>query len=363
MSGLLLLLLAPLVSSVPYSYYRSYRPASSIHSPRYNQRYLPTFSGRSSYSSKIRYPSSDNQRYLPTFSGTSSYSSKLRYSSSDIVQQTRTQADSLKNTLRTLVNIPGANRIVNRVINDVDNVCLNSIEEAIDAVETSAGIVETAGPDIKKLIKTVEAFQTITDAPTAVRESANILRLLEVLIPKLAPANPEVCKASNAQAFGSLRSLAALVNELASSTDFYMTPQTRTELKTSSKIISGVTNFLVKLNKSFTKFDKFCTSDKEYNIEAITAIGEMMTDLADLFSVLGGISDAEEIRKQGDFTKRVVANINKIGNLDLGTLECNKPGSFKVAAETLDDIAKLIEEVGIKALCNQLDMDLDCDFF
>merc|ERR1719209_2922415 len=185
--------------------------------------------------------------YLPGFIGVSSYSSLPR-SSSDIVQQTRTQADSLKNTLRTLINIPGSHRIVKRIINDVDNVCLNSIEEAIEAVETSARILETAGSDIKKLIKTVETFQTITDTPTAVRESANILRLLEVLIPKLAPANPEVCQATNAQTFGSLRSLAALVNELASSTDFYMTPQTRTELQTSSKIISGVTNFLVRLN-------------------------------------------------------------------------------------------------------------------
>ena len=34
----------------------------------------------------------------------------------------------------------------------------------------------------------------------------------------------------------------------------------------------------------------------------------MMTDLADLFSVLGGISDAGEIRKHGDFTKRVVVS-------------------------------------------------------
>ena len=60
------------------------------------------------------------------------------------------------------------------------------------------------------------------------------------------------------------------------------------------------------MNRSFPKFDKFCTRDKEYNVEAITAIGEMMTNLADLFAVLGQITDAEEIRKQGDFTKKVV---------------------------------------------------------
>merc|ERR1711892_1599541 len=133
------------------------------------------------------------------------------------VQQTRTQANSLKNTLISLASIPGAKRIINRIINDDNNVCLNSVEEAIEAVETSAKIVESAGPEIKNLIKTVEAFEKITDTPTVVREAANILRLLEVLIPKLAPANVQVCGASNAQAFGSLRSLAALVDELSSS--------------------------------------------------------------------------------------------------------------------------------------------------
>merc|ERR1712086_1032675 len=255
MSGLLLLLLTPLASSLPYShYYNSYRPAAYVHSPRY-----------------LSYPLTYNQGYLPTYS-----SGFALARSSDFVQQTRTQANSLKNTLMSLASIPGAKRIINRIINDDNNVCLNSVEEAIEAVETSAKIVESAGPEIKNLIKTVEAFEKITDTPTVVREAANILRLLEVLIPKLAPANIQVCGASNTQAFGSLRSLAALVNELSNSNELYMPPQSREELKTSGKIISGVTSFLVKLNKSFTKFDKFCTSDK-YNIEAITAIGEMMT--------------------------------------------------------------------------------------
>merc|ERR1712086_1068950 len=138
--------------------------------------------------------------------------------------------------------------------------------------------------------------------------------------------------------------------------------QTREELKTSAKIISGATTFITKLNKSFTKFDRLCSTDKEYNVEAITSIGEMMSGLADLFGALGGISDAEDIRKQEDFTKRVVDNITKLRNYDLGTLECNNSGSFKVAAQTLDDVAKLIEEVGLETLCTQLGVDLDCSF-
>merc|ERR1711892_883221 len=182
MSGLLLLLLTPFASSLPYSlYYNSYRPAAYVHSPRY-----------------VSYPLTYNQGYLPNYNKGFALAR-----SSDFVQQTRTQANSLKNTLMTLASIPGAKRIINRIINDDNNVCLSSVEEAIIAVETSTKIVESAGPEIEKIIITVEAFEKITDTPTVVREAANILRLLEVLIPKLAPANVQVCGASNAQAFGS----------------------------------------------------------------------------------------------------------------------------------------------------------------
>jgi len=331
-----LLLLVPLASSLPSNLaYNSYRP-------RAHHASSPV-----SYKSKI------------TYTGLALTKNLAR--TSDFVEQTRTQANSLKTTLRSLATMPGANKIVNRVINDVNNVCLNSLEEAIEAVETGTRIVENAGPEIKQLIQTVEAFEKITDTPTVIRESAKMLRLLEVLMPKLAPANVQVCKANNDEAFGSLRSLAVLVDELSSSNQITGI-ETKEKLKTSAKIISGATTFITQLNKSFTKFDKLCSSDKEYNVEAITSIGDMMSGLADLFGALGGISDAEDIRKQEDFTKRVVANIKKLGNYDLGTLECNKNGSFKVAAQTLDDIATLIEEVGLETLCTQLGVDLDCSF-
>ena len=104
----------------------------------------------------------------------------------------------------------------------------------------------------------------------------------------------------------------------------------------------------------------------------------MMDDLADLFSVLGGYEDAKEIRKQGEFINRVVVRRNiyhfhkqlqihfqtqvrMLGDLGLGSLECDNHGSFKVAANTMDDIANLVEEVGAEALCNQLDLD-ECFF-
>ena len=54
------------------------------------------------------------------------------------------------------------------------------------------------------------------------------------------------------------------------------------------------------------------------------------------------------------------ANIEKVGDLDFFSLDCNSSGSSQLVAKALDDLAGLIEEVGMENLCKQL--DLDCDF-
>ena len=135
---LVLLLLVPLASSLPGN------PAYNSHRPGAHQASSPV-----TYKSKI------------TYTGLALAKNLAR--SSDFVEKTRTQANSLKTTLRSLATMPGADKIVNRVISDVNNVCLNSLDEAIEAVETGTRIVENAGPEIKQLIQTVEAFEKITD--------------------------------------------------------------------------------------------------------------------------------------------------------------------------------------------------------
>ena len=298
MSGLILLLLTPLVSAFP-QYHYSYNPIV-VQSPIYHSPIYRSYSNHPSvYSSSLRSLQVPfNNGYLPAFG----------FGAVDIIQQTRTQAESIKKTIRHLASTPGSSQYLNRVITDNNNVCLNSVEEAIASVEASTRIIEDAGSEINQIIQTVHAFEKLTDTPTAVRESANILRLLEILIPKLAPASPSACGASSDQVFESLRSIASLVDELSSTNNLYLTPQTKHQLKYSGKIISRVTTFLTQLNKSFTKFDQLCSINKEYNTEAIAAIGEMMTSLSGLFGELGGVKDSEQIRKQGDFTKRVLVS-------------------------------------------------------
>ena len=54
--------------------------------------------------------------------------------------------------------------------------------------------------------------------------------------------------------------------------------------------------------------------------------------------------------------------MNKIGDLGLGDIDCDKQGDFSVAAKTMDDLAVLIDEVGIEDLQKQLGVDLSFVF-
>ena len=42
----------------------------------------------------------------------------------------------------------------------------------------------------------------------------------------------------------------------------------------------------------------------------------------------------------------------------MGDLDCSRPGDFSVAANTMKDLATIIEETGIEELQNQLGVDL-----
>jgi hypothetical protein len=298
--------------------------------------------------------------------------------SGDIIKQTRAQAEYLKTALRSATNKPGAAPVLKKALNDNKDACISNMDEAIEAIETSTKLFENAGTEIKQLLQTIKKFQNLNDTPQAIRESAKIIRLLDVLIPKITPSTTK-CQNNTDKVLESMDNLSDLLNELSSNNDLYFSPQKKQSLKSSAQIVSKVTNFLIQ--KSTFKFEHFCTKDKEHNTDFITAVGKMMGDLADLYTDLDGETAANEVRKQEDFTKKVVvkignitllifsnisfiqATIDKLGDLNLIDLDCNTPGSSNLVADTLDDLAGIIEDVGMDNLCKQLGLDsADCSF-
>ena len=69
------------------------------------------------------------------------------------------------------------------------------------------------------------------------------------------------------------------------------------------------------MSRSFSKFDLFCGRGNSINIDVITAIGDMITALVELYKDLGELTTAEEIIKQGQFIKKVV--VSKAGIISI----------------------------------------------
>ena len=84
-------------------------------------------------------------------------------------------------------------------------------------------------------------------------------------------------------------------------------------MKDSASTISAVTTFLGQLRTSFVKFSLICSPDKQYNLEAITAVGDLIINLADMFGSLGGIEKGNQIRKGKDYVNKLVVSYSRYG--------------------------------------------------
>merc|ERR1712128_205241 len=144
----------------------------------------------------------------------------LESSSADIVEQTRTQADTLKTSLKSLSSKPEAAPILERIFAAKKSDCIKNMDQAIDAIETSTRLFEKAGTEMKLLVQYVKEFQTINGTSKAVRQSAKIIRLLDVLIPKLTPSSFG-CQKTSEDVLKSMRSLGAIVLDFSSENELY----------------------------------------------------------------------------------------------------------------------------------------------
>ena len=299
-----LLSLIPFVASTPLHSVSFNSPKFSFGYSNQGQRYSSVSSFNNGYGRSFGRNQGLNFR-TTNFRTANLRTTNLR--SGDIIADTRVLSNQVQSTLKQLGSNPISADIINQIINDKDNVCLGSLEEGIEAIEAGTKLVESAGDDIKALNEKINSFAALKDPATVVRAIADVLRLTEPAVTKITPENPltSVCSSTD---FGSLRSFASVIDELSNSKKLALGFSVRAQLKESARIISAVTTFLNQLKPTFSKFTQICTPDRKYNIQAISATGDLMVNLADLFGTLGRIQQGEQIRKGKEFVNKVVVS-------------------------------------------------------
>jgi len=273
------------------------------------------------------------------------------FSSGNIVEQTRAQAEGAITILKSLENNKKAASSIKKALESTD--CLDNLEDAIEAIEGAVKLVEDNGPEIVYLVATVDSLKNEKDLTKLIKSSAKMLRIMEDLIPNLAAGPSTVCNASPEERNVAFKDLAKLLEDISNTIDFL--PYTKREaLQLSSQVMSKMALFFDTLNESLSSLEARCNKDKNAVYDTIR---ESLESMASLFEALGNAEKAKEIRKQGDYVKKIVATFE---DLDIeSSLECGSSGSYAELAKTLDDLAVIVEEVGIEKLSMELGIDLD----
>merc|ERR1712106_1143256 len=295
-------------------------------------------------------------RNIPSISVKSPYQGPPALNQGSIIWQSRQLTEYVKLTLRQLQKDPIASPYLRRIIDASE--CITTIEDAIVAIDASVRLLEDAEPEVLRLVDTVQAMQTYNDTETIVRVSADVIRQLGKVVPKLAPADTKVCGSSPTVSFTVINIVASVLDDISKDGNIRLSQSGRQELQTSATVVRGIVSFIKQLGATFNGFDKEkCVSDKETNVRAISAIGEMLYSLGNMFESFGGVSEAKQVRERAAYVQNIVAAIQKSSLFDVGTLDCSRPGDTSLASQTLDDVADLIADVGLEQLAKQLGVE------
>ena len=226
----------------------------------------------------------------------------------DIVGNVRGFSNQVQAILKQLASDPVSAVFVNRIINDKDNICLGNLEDALTAIETGTQLLERAGVDLKNLITKVNSIGAKTDPAGAARAVADILRIVEPVVKKISPENPSICAASPDQVIGSLKGVSTLLGELSNTNQLPLNFAVRSQMLESVRRINAVINFLNQLGSFFSNSKQICTPEKQYNILALSTLGDLMVNLGDLFTTLGDVQQGQQIRKGREFVYKVLVS-------------------------------------------------------
>merc|ERR1712050_636238 len=242
-----------------------------------------------------------------------------RFTSGNIVQNAKAQAES---TLEILKSFEGSS-IASQYIDPIfeTSKCLNNLEDII-------------------------------------KGSAKMLRTLDGLGPALAAGASNLCISSPESSVEGFEDLARALRSISNHRDLNVPQSSRELLEISAEIMDQTAEFLGTQIKSLETFKTVCQNESKNQRVIYDSIVEIMGSLAELFESMGFEDKSAEIKKQSDFIKSFVDAYADLDDLDLD-LECSLVGDYDALAQTLDDLAVIIESVGVETLSKELGINLE----
>jgi len=120
--------------------------------------------------------------------------SESRDNIQNIIEETRQQTNTVKSTLKKISTNSKASKYMKKIFTAGE--CVHGLDEAIEAIESGTRIVEASGPELRRLISTINGIGNPSDIIEVTKSSAEILRQMEALMPSLTPSKLDICGSS-----------------------------------------------------------------------------------------------------------------------------------------------------------------------
>jgi len=279
-----------------------------------------------------------------------------KFTSGNIVQQAKAQAKATLEILKSLEGSSLAAQYIDPIFESSD--CLTSLGKATALIEEGTELLVSNGPEIIYLEAIVDNLKNEKDVGKLIKASSKMLKTLDGLIPALSAPSSNVCITTPEASVKAFKDLAGALKDIMNNRNLNVPARQRQLLEFSSNVMSKTADFLETLNKALATYTTLCESDNKNHGALYNSIREIMSSLGELFDVLGFEDKSAEIKKQGDFIKKIVEVFEDLEELDT-ELECGFGGSYSGLAQTLDDLAEIVESVGIEKLSKELGLDLD----
>lgn len=278
------------------------------------------------------------------------------FTTGNIVENAKAQAESTLTILESFKGSSIAAQYINPIFDTSD--CLNNLEDVTDLIREGTSLIVENGPDIIYLEAIVESLKGETDIIKMIKASSRMLRTLDGLGPALATGTSNLCISSPEASVKSFRDLSHILVDISNNKNLIVPPRSKQLLEISSKIVDQTADFLETVNKSLETFQTVCQNGRNNQTAIYDSIRDILNSLAGLFEEMGFVEKSAEIMKQSEFIKKIVDNYAGLDDLSLD-LECSLVGEYTALAQTLDDLAEIIELVGIEKLSKELGINLD----
>jgi len=335
--------------------YPRYTPKAIVSQPSY-----PKYTSPYQPSANVRFePASQSYASNQGFQRQSNVNFRTasnKFTSGNLVQQAKAQAESTLEILKSFEGSSLAAQYIDPIFETSD--CLNSLEDVTALIEEGTNLIVSNGPEIIYLEAIVDNLKNEKDVGKLIKASSKMLRTLDELIPNLSASSSNLCITTPEASVKAFRDLAHAMEDIMNNRNLNVPVSSRQQLEFSSNVMSETADFIETLNKALATYETLCETDNKNHAALYDSIREIMTSLGELFDVLGFADKSAEIKKQGEFIKKIVEVFEDLEDLDT-ELECGFGGSYKGLAQTLDDLAEIVDSVGIEKLSKELGLDLD----